>query len=56
MGTVPLGEEETARLFGGGVQVFLRAYAPAATASSASQALPATSATASVRAASSSAA
>jgi TetR/AcrR family transcriptional repressor of mexJK operon len=58
MGTVPLGEEETARLIGGGVQVFLRAYAPAsaATASSASQALPATSATASVRAASSSAA
>ncbi len=28
MGTVPLGEEETARLIASGVQVFLRAYAP----------------------------
>jgi AcrR family transcriptional regulator len=58
MGTVPLGEEETARLIKGGVQVFLRAYAPAATASapSASPAPPATSAATSVRPASSSAA
>ena len=29
MGTVPLGEDEMARLIAGGVQVFLRAYAPA---------------------------
>jgi AcrR family transcriptional regulator len=28
MGTVPLGEDETARLIASGVQVFLRAYAP----------------------------
>jgi TetR/AcrR family transcriptional regulator, mexJK operon transcriptional repressor len=28
MGTVPLGEEETTRLIKGGVEVFLRAYAP----------------------------
>jgi TetR/AcrR family transcriptional repressor of mexJK operon len=28
MGTVPLGEDEMARLIAGGVQVFLRAYAP----------------------------
>jgi len=42
MGTVPLGEDETARLINGGVQVFLRAYAPgqAATVPSASAALP----------------
>ncbi len=32
MGTVPLGEEETTRLIKGGVQVFLRAYAPAPSA------------------------
>ena len=58
MGTVPLGEEETARLIGGGVQVFLRAYAPApaATVPSVTPASPAASAPASVRAASSSAA
>lgn len=30
MGTVPLTDDETARLLGGGVQVFLRAYQPAA--------------------------
>ncbi|MCW2929421.1 MAG: hypothetical protein JWM19_383 [Actinomycetia bacterium] len=29
MGTVPLGEDEMARLIASGVQVFLRAYAPA---------------------------
>ncbi|HUN36702.1 MAG TPA: TetR/AcrR family transcriptional regulator [Trebonia sp.] len=52
MGTVPLGEEETARLIKGGVQVFLRAYTPA----SAATAAPTTSATPSVRATSSSAA
>jgi AcrR family transcriptional regulator len=61
MGTVPLGEEETARLVGNGVQVFLRAYAPApaataAPAPSAPPASPATSATASIRVTSSSAA
>jgi TetR/AcrR family transcriptional regulator, mexJK operon transcriptional repressor len=28
MGTVPLGDDETARLLGSGVQVFLRAYQP----------------------------
>lgn len=60
MGTVPLGEEETARLIRGGIQVFLRAYAasPAVAASvpSASADLPPTSVTTSARAASSSAA
>jgi TetR/AcrR family transcriptional repressor of mexJK operon len=59
MGTVPLGEEETARLIGGGVQVFLRAYAPGpadAAVPSASADLPATSAATPARAASSSAA
>lgn len=30
MGTLPLGDDETARLIAGGVQAFLRAYAPAA--------------------------
>jgi TetR/AcrR family transcriptional repressor of mexJK operon len=60
MGTVPLGEEETTRLIRGGVQVFLRAYAPASTATasvpSVSLDLSATSATAPARSASSSAA
>jgi AcrR family transcriptional regulator len=59
MGTVPLGEEETARLIEGGIQVFLRAYVPAsaaASAPSASQAPSATSAATSVRPASSSSA
>jgi TetR/AcrR family transcriptional repressor of mexJK operon len=55
MGTVPLGEEETARLITGGVQVFLRAYAPAS-ASAPSAESPAASGPASARAASSSAA
>jgi TetR/AcrR family transcriptional regulator, mexJK operon transcriptional repressor len=55
MGTVPLGEEETARLITGGVQVFLRAYAPASASPAAAES-PAASAPASARAASSSAA
>jgi len=43
MGTVPLGEEETTRLIKGGIQVFLRAYAPP----SASVAVPARAASSS---------
>jgi AcrR family transcriptional regulator len=57
MGTVPLGEEETARLIKGGVQVFLRAYAPASAATSVPVPCPPPpAATVSIRAASSSAA
>jgi TetR/AcrR family transcriptional regulator, mexJK operon transcriptional repressor len=40
MGTVPIGEEETTRLIKGGVQVFLRAYAPASVVTSAPSAYP----------------
>ncbi len=52
MGTVPLGEEETARLIKGGVHVFLRAYAPASAVSSASGPPPCAASSASASASS----